>query len=446
MAERILGPKGPERKKRLKFLPLLLIAAFVLLIGATQASGAFGPTKTDEQGPNDVPGQKDLNSQAVDETGLPNTLLTRWNWDEITTSGANTLDACSLLDSDGDGFANFAVCATTQGQANNFASTTTLYSCGDTRVDRCASQIAVLPTTNGSSCTTVLSNTDPYPGPAAKQKGAAYPNDTQATCTIQLADLAVGGVTINDLELINTCSYPSQQPNSDPSDCVLIPRDAKIVIVKDAGGDTTTTFPFTVTEGSTSVFSGNISAGTLLASRTVNIIGGHTYVVAEGTVPSGWEFVSGSCTGSTATGGNGTPGKSITVKAVAGDTITCTFTNALAPFDATITTAPSVIPQDSATLNIDETGDGTGDLTFTLYSDSTCTTSVYTQTIQDIATDGTYKTTNSGDPASTPAGYSITADGKFYWKVHYAGDDRNNAVTSDCVEIADVDLTADPSS
>ena len=30
--------------------------------------------------------------------------------------------------------------------------------------------------------------------------------------------------------LLNTCSYPSQQPNSDPSDCVLIPGKANPTI------------------------------------------------------------------------------------------------------------------------------------------------------------------------------------------------------------------------
>jgi hypothetical protein len=45
--------------------------------------------------------------------------------------------------------------------------------------------------------------------------------DTRTFCTVVLAD--VGAATA---VLLNTCSYPSQQPNSNPSDCVLIPGKA----------------------------------------------------------------------------------------------------------------------------------------------------------------------------------------------------------------------------
>ena len=46
------------------------------------------------------------------QRGLPTTLTVTWNWDELTVSGANTLDACSLYDTDGDGFVNSALCVT----------------------------------------------------------------------------------------------------------------------------------------------------------------------------------------------------------------------------------------------------------------------------------------------------------------------------------------------
>jgi hypothetical protein len=45
--------------------------------------------------------------------------------------------------------------------------------------------------------------------------------DTPIFCTIVLAD--VGATTA---KLLNTCSYPSAEPNSDPSDCVLVPGRA----------------------------------------------------------------------------------------------------------------------------------------------------------------------------------------------------------------------------
>jgi hypothetical protein len=205
----------------MKLFPLLLLLSAIMLIGVSQASGAFGTPTPDVDGANDVPGQKDLSSQNVDYAGLPNTIKTQWNWDELKTSGNNTLDACSLLDSDSptNGFADFAVCGTTKGTAESpIVTTTTLYSCGDTRADRCSSQLGIIPSPPAlSSCTSAVSNTDPWNG-TGKAKGANYPDDLQATCNLVLDDF---GVAVNSLVLINTCSYPSQQPNSDPSDCVL---------------------------------------------------------------------------------------------------------------------------------------------------------------------------------------------------------------------------------
>ena len=143
-----------------------------------------------------------------------------------------------------------------------------------------------------SSCTLQSpSATDPFPGPAAKNKGAGYPNDVRVTCTIQLADF---GVSLSDLELINTCSYPSQQPNSDPSDCVLIPRDATLKIVKDAGTDDSTVFSFDVrvnTSGSNTQVSKTITGS---GNTTVPIIGGKPNSVEEVSIPTGWALDSAS--------------------------------------------------------------------------------------------------------------------------------------------------------
>ena len=42
-------------------------------------------------------------------------------------------------------------------------------------------------------------------------------------------------------------------------------------------------------------------------------------------------------------------------------------------------------------------------------------------------------TANTGVPS--PSGYTITADGTYYWKVVYDGDTRNNTFTNDCTEM-----------
>ena len=57
-------------------------------------------------------------------------------------------------------------------------------------------------------------------------------------------------------ELVNVCSYPSEEPNSDPSDCVLIIRDGAIRVVKDlindnGGTATCPSFSFDISQGLT---------------------------------------------------------------------------------------------------------------------------------------------------------------------------------------------------
>ena len=56
----------------------------------------------------------------------------------------------------------------------------------------------------------VVANMDPF------HAGQA---DTVATCSIDLDDFGGAGIAV----LTDTCSYPSMQPNSDPSDCVITP-------------------------------------------------------------------------------------------------------------------------------------------------------------------------------------------------------------------------------
>ncbi len=420
MTDRVLGKPGPERRRRMRLLPLALLLAAGMLVVVTAASGAFFPPNpsdpdaaayaitVDENGPNDVPGQKDLTLHGLDESGLPNQLKVLWDWDEISISGNNTLDACSLLTSDANIFADYALCLTLGGQPLAPLATT-LYSCGDTRVDRCASQIAVvvLPANASTSCSfAVTNNTDPFPGPASKAKGTAYPQDTRAKCTLDLPEIAgATGVPVADLDLINTCSYPSQQPNSDPSDCVLIPRDATLIIVKDADDDTTA-FPFTVTGGGT--FSGNVSDG---SPQTVGIVSGVNTTVAEGTEPTGWAFTSASCTGSTLTGGNGTPGKSITVKAATGNTITCTFVNdlQLGSIDVSKTSSDSG-SQEGAVFTLYSGTDTTGTVvgTCTVDAGGHCDSddASYDNPSFDDLVAGNYTL----DETTVPAGYDKDAD------------------------------------
>ena len=84
---------------------------------STAVVNAAPQTIVDQNGEDDLGGQKDLNSLTVDY-GLPGatSLSVSWNWDDTATSGANTRDACPLFDTDGDGFANSCVLSDRQQQ------------------------------------------------------------------------------------------------------------------------------------------------------------------------------------------------------------------------------------------------------------------------------------------------------------------------------------------
>jgi hypothetical protein len=136
----------------------------------------------------------------------------------------------------------------------------------------------------------------------------------------------------------------------------------------------------------------------------------------------------------------------VTFDIAADETLECTFTNTKNKATPDATTAPKLIPQDSATVSgFDDSGAKDGVLHFSLWDNSGCTgTPLYTKD-RTVTANGAYSTDNSGTGPS-PGGYTITTTGTFYWKVVYDGDNRNNGFTKNCSEIADVTLTPDPAS
>jgi uncharacterized repeat protein (TIGR01451 family) len=229
------SPRVKNASLALLFFATYAISAVTPFVVTPKVAAAFSCVD-DTSGPNDEPGQKDLTQMCVDYDGQPVSIKTTWNWDERGTTGANTLDACNLFDTDNDGFVNYAVCATTGGTPAVIQTTTT-YSCGDDSPDRCTSPNSIV--SNGTTvCDVAEVNTDPFP------TGTLSPIDMQGSCTIDLT--TVGGVTA---KLIDVCSYPSQQPNSDPSDCVVFvtAKVAKIQVIKDVVSvDNTGLFNLTV--------------------------------------------------------------------------------------------------------------------------------------------------------------------------------------------------------
>ena len=238
----------PSRRTGHRWLALL---AFIVLTTMLATSAVAAPSFTftaDDEGANDEPGQKDLTAQASALDGT--TFYTAWKWDDTGWKGGNTGDACSLFDTDDNGLVDYAVCATVGGTPATIQQTR-VYSCGDTRDDRCTNP--VLRATNiGAAWCSTSSATGQFSG-----------TDTQSTCNITLAAAGDGSTApITDLDngtLLNTCSYPSQEPNSDPSDCVL-----------------------TITNADTSV--ATLSSGTATWSATLNDSATMTPIGATGSV------------------------------------------------------------------------------------------------------------------------------------------------------------------
>ena len=179
----------------------------------------------------DQPGQKDLSAHAV---ATPNVgdLYVAWKWDVTSLTGGNTGDACALFDTDADARVNYSVCVTIGGSpATQLTDSPRVYMCGDTKVATCpgSERKADIQTVCGTGSTE-----DPFAAVNAHKKTEKPPggdptNDTLAVCKIAAIDF---GPDAGVAQLINTCSYPSQSPTSDPSDCVLIPRDAFLRVTK----------------------------------------------------------------------------------------------------------------------------------------------------------------------------------------------------------------------
>lgn len=235
---------------RLSLIPVVIALLMNLVIGPLApvlqdgiADVLAAPeTVVDENGANDEPGQKDLTQLTIDYAGLPASVFVSWNWDEISWSGANTGDGCALFDTDDDLNVDAAICVTITGDPAELFDVR-LYECtADAKVDRCTGPSEVTGDLD-STCTVDQANTDPF------ANGDEHPVDTVATCTILLAEVAAGTA-----ELVNVCSYPSEEPNSDPSDCVLIIRDGALRVIKvvtnDNGGTATcASFEFDVMPG-----------------------------------------------------------------------------------------------------------------------------------------------------------------------------------------------------
>ena len=228
-----------------------------LLLALLAAGPARAACVTDQRGADDQPGQKDLTEWCEPGPTCSSSSATaslRWQLDDLNWSGNNTGDSCALIDTNRDGLADRAICVTVFGAAQmggkcsknqflgcirnqdcgsagpcilpiNNTGAPRCYTCGNDRPTRCTNSRPVACT---SLCSVgVVMGSDPFSGVAShtarKCSGTnCVRDDTAVNCCLASTDLGVTG------ELIDVCSYPSQQPNSDPSDCVLTPPNCSL--------------------------------------------------------------------------------------------------------------------------------------------------------------------------------------------------------------------------
>jgi len=88
-----------------------------------------------------------------------------------------------------------------------------------------------------------------------------------------------------------------------------------------------------------------------------------------------------------------------------------------------IAVPPDTAVTDAATLTGTDAATATGTVTYNVYSDPSCSTSVSAGTAETIATPGTL-------PPSSPV--ALAAPGTYYWQALYSGDLNNSTATSAC--------------
>jgi hypothetical protein len=294
---------------------------------------AFNPDVCDDAGPNDEPDQSDLNcfSRADNIAGR---LWVRWTWDDINswTGIGQTGDACSLIDTDNDGNANFAFCVRIENPPNDptvirqVAGSPILYSCGDKAADRCSQKTKIEPI-NATSVCTVSRVDEHFPGVGDD----GY--DVQAECNLRLLDLGPQATNANT-DLLNVCSFPSGSPNSNPFDCVVSPAAGFLVIHKTTTpANSDSYFGFTLRNAANTandtatngddqweVQGGAVSAALPLLPGT--------YALNE-VMPTNWKLGTISCTRDGSNVGTKDSANAVitSVTIVQGSTTDCTFTN-----------------------------------------------------------------------------------------------------------------------
>jgi uncharacterized repeat protein (TIGR01451 family) len=273
--------------------------------GNTKVSRTFSLSSfsvvTDVDGANDVASQTDLTQFGIDSSPV-NTYAIFWSWDATNdwTGTGQTADACAHFDSDGDGSVNMEICVQIENTGGNpsvigaTSASPLIFTCDDSRIDRCGASSAVANTGGAVQLTTEISATDPF---ANLDPDQDWPDDATVQLAIAKTFLPAGAT------LINVCSYPSalNGGNNNPIDCIRLPAALSVARLTLAVASTTaliTTVGQVVDYSYLVTNTGNVSVSsiivtddlvatvtcpqfTLAASAFMTCSGNHSVTVAE---------------------------------------------------------------------------------------------------------------------------------------------------------------------
>jgi hypothetical protein len=311
------------------------------LSGLTEArTFTSPPTPPDPNDPNfasstcDDKGANDINSSQVDlncfnrADNLTGRIFVRWTWDGTDDwgGGGSTGDGCALLDTDGNGKSDVAICARITNENGGIVQVggvghADVYTCNNTKPERCAGP-TVVPSIDQTTCTIQPNVPNGFP---AGDDGA----DTQATCDI---DLTMPGVTIPaTTTLLNVCSFPSGEPNSNPFDCVVTVGSGFLQIVKATNVSTSTLFGFKLSTTAAGSATTNYAVQGGITSALIPLVplsGNTKFKLVEELPTDHWTFLSASCrtgTGAPFTANITNGFDNIAIES--GKTTVCTFTN-----------------------------------------------------------------------------------------------------------------------
>lgn len=207
-------------------------AANTVTIDGAFADWADEYCKPDPGACDDFPNQQDTKGACIASNftaTMPSpatTVYLRFDFDVVGLNGANTADACWLIDTDTDGNTNAAICMELAG--NPFSSIINPYfTCNDSS-PACGGPVAGTPASLTCAFTNALA--------AAQQLecSAGDTGDAAIECSISTADL---GVSANNVvTLISGCTFGSAQPNSATHDCAT--EGGPFIIDLDDGGNT----------------------------------------------------------------------------------------------------------------------------------------------------------------------------------------------------------------